>query len=392
MGKRDIYGHEEKLKWWTRKITDSDFEEETKKEILDFFNYCSATALSVDRILFYANRLYPLARMLKKPFKQATRAEIETVVAEIERNDKLSAATKGIYRVTLKKLYKWLEGNGTVYPEKVAWIKTQNGIKKMLPEDLLTKEDVDKLVDAAENPRDKAFIAVLYESGCRIGEIASLQLKCVSFDEYGAVLIVDGKTGMRRVRLISSVHLLTSWLGYHMDRQNPNAYLWIKLTRQRGKPLDYDAIRIQIFKIARKAGVKKRVNPHSFRHARATELARLGLNQAQMSAYLGWVPDTNMAATYIHLSGADLDNALLSAYGMKKPDDEGNKPKCPRCFKPNTIEARFCTACGMPMSLRAAVETDDENKEFRKEVAGLKELLKDTEVKAFLASKMNGKH
>lgn len=391
MEKRDIYGNSKKLDWWIRRIKASDFAEATKKEILDFFDNCSATGLSLHRITFYADRLYPLANMLGKPFKEASRADIEAILAKIERNDKLSHATKGIYKVTLKKFYKWLEGNGTVCPEKVAWIKIREGGNHMLPEDLLTKEDIEKLVDAAENPRDKALISLLYETGCRIGEIASLQIKNISFDEYGAVLIVNGKTGMRRVRIIVSVHYLTTWLEHHTEKQNPNAYVWTKLTREHGKPMDYDTIRCQIAKIAHKAGVKKRVNPHSFRHARATELAKMGLNEVQMSAYLGWVPNTDMAGTYIHLSGADLDNTLLSAYGIKKPDEQNTKQKCARCFKLNTIQARFCEGCGMPLSLRAAVEMEDKRVEFDKKISTIMTLLKDTDVQEFLADKLASK-
>lgn len=42
------------------------------------------------------------------------------------------------------------------------------------------------------------------ESCCRIGEILSLKIKNIQFDEYGIVLTVNGKTGMRRVRIIDS--------------------------------------------------------------------------------------------------------------------------------------------------------------------------------------------
>ena len=388
MEKRDIYEKKVKMDWWLRRIKASDLAEATKKEILDFFDNCAATGLSMHRILFYADRLYPIAKMLGKPFREASRADIEAIVAQIERNDKLSPDTKGIYRVTLKKFYKWLEGNGTVCPDKVAWIKIRSSKNHILPEELLTKEDIDKLMDTAQNPRDKAIISLLYESGCRIGEMATLQLKNISFDEYGAILMVDGKTGRRRVRIIASVHYLTTWLEHHTDKKNPNAYLWTNLTWQHGKPMDYDTFRLQISKIAKKAGVQKRVNPHAFRHARATELAKMGLNEAQMSAYLGWVPDTDMAGTYIHLSGADLDNVLLGAYGIKKPDDQNTTPKCARCFKLNTVAARFCEGCGMPLSLRAAVEMEDKRVEFEKKIEPLMELLQSEEIRVYLADKL----
>ena len=52
---------------------------------------------------------------------------------------------------------------------------------------LLTEDDIKKLVEATDHPRNKALISLLYESGCRVGEIASLQINNVAFDEKGAV-------------------------------------------------------------------------------------------------------------------------------------------------------------------------------------------------------------
>lgn len=58
------------------------------------------------------------------------------------------------------------------------------------------------MINTAKHPRDKALIAILYDSGARVGEIAGLLVKHVSFDQLGAVIMVKGKTGMRRVRLV----------------------------------------------------------------------------------------------------------------------------------------------------------------------------------------------
>jgi len=77
---------------------------------------------------------------------------------------------------------------------------------------MFTEEDTKNMINAAENPRDKAFIAVLYESGCRIGEMPFLRLKHIKFDQYGAQLLGDGKPGYRRIRIIASAPYLTEWI------------------------------------------------------------------------------------------------------------------------------------------------------------------------------------
>ena len=91
---------------------------------------------------------------------------------------------------------------------------------RILPEELLTQDDVKALVDATERSRDRALILTLYETGGRIGEVLSLRIRNVQFDEYGAVLIVGGKTGMRRVRIVASSPALAGWLRDHPKRRS----------------------------------------------------------------------------------------------------------------------------------------------------------------------------
>jgi len=105
-----------------------------------------------------------------------------------------------------------MKSNENEFPPEVKWIKACcRGTHFKLPDDLPSADDVQKLIDTATNARDKALISVLYESGCRIGELLTLRVKNVEFDDYGAVLHVNGKTGPRRVRIIHSVLGLQTW-------------------------------------------------------------------------------------------------------------------------------------------------------------------------------------
>jgi integrase len=102
------------------------------------------------------------------------------------------------------------------------------------------------------NPRDKALISVLYESGCRIGEILSLKIRNVEFDNNGAVLIVNGKTGQRRVRLIHSVPRLMAWLEHHPKNNDPDTSLWVCLSsRNNSERLVHQSVASILKKILR---------------------------------------------------------------------------------------------------------------------------------------------
>jgi len=207
-------------------------------------------------------------------FDAATKSDIEDLVFKIERSD-YSPWTKRDYKVVLKRFYRWLKGNDEEYPEEIKWIKTTLKAKdELLPEDLLTEDEVMKLVEACSNPRDKAFIITLYESDARIGEVGSMRMRDVSFEGSYARLMLKGKTGSRRVIVVAAVPYLQTWIQNHPLKHDPDAPLWVNLgTVNRFKAMSYPAL-AKILKVAAKrAGLSKKVHPHKLRHSRATFLA-----------------------------------------------------------------------------------------------------------------------
>jgi len=325
--------------------------------------------------------------MLGKGFKRANKDDIVRVVAEIEKEN-LSDRTKLNEKISLKRFYKWLNGDEE-FPENVKWIKTTRSKgKRILPENLLTEEEVKKIAEAAMNQRDRALVLVLYETGCRIGEVLSLRIGNVQFDRYGAILVVDGKTGPRRVRIISSAPALANWLDHHPHKAEPNAALWISFDKISSmQALQYFACRKMLRELALRTSITKKVNPHSFRHARASRLAN-SLTESQMKEYLGWTQDSNMASVYVHLSGRDIDNALLRVNGIKvetKQDESVLRiVKCMRCETDNSPASRFCTKCGSPLDLKTAIELQDEEKMTD---AVMNILMEDKEFKEFVRSR-----
>jgi len=70
----------------------------------------------------------------------------------------------------------------------------------------------------------------------------------------------------------------------------------------------------KIKKIAKRAGIKKRIYPHLFRHTRATRLLS-ELSESIGAKYLGWVPGSNMVRIYVHLANEDVEEAILKMHG-----------------------------------------------------------------------------
>jgi site-specific recombinase XerD len=361
MEKIDIYNCKRKLQLAQDNVRNSpNISESNKRDILAFNDYCFAEGLGVDRVIHYTWILKRLAEEIGKDFRAAGKPDIVRLVANVETR-RISAWTKHDYRITLRKFFRWLRNKSN--PQEVSWIKIGNGVRNhKLPEELLTEKDVEKLIKAARDVQIKALVAVLWEGGFRVGELLSLRIKHVELEERLGRLVVDGKTGMRRVVVLLSLPYLTQWLNLHPCKEDPSSPLWLQ---RNGKPLNYPDVRNRLQDLARKAGIKKKVNPHGFRHARATFLSQ-HFTEAQLSQYLGWIPGTKMAAVYVHLSGRDLEEPLLKLYGLQKEEtheESSLKPlTCWKCKTVNPADSIVCVHCGMFLKVETAVQAEEKNK------------------------------
>jgi len=201
----------------------------------------------------------------------------------------------------------------------------------------------------------------------------------------------NGKTGERRVLLLAAAPYLAQWLNIHPFRDNREAPLWVQIGSKNNAVtghektgtvgcMQYSTLRSLLRTLARRAGVKKKVNPHAFRHARATFLAKY-MTESQLKQFFGWKQASRMAAVYVHLSGRDTDDAVMKVYGMEKKESVEPSAltplRCLACTQPNPGSARFCSRCGRPLNMRTAMKIEDANQmlnELVKNPEGLKEL------------------
>jgi integrase len=217
--------------------------------------------------------------------------------------------------------------------------------RKSVNDKIVADDDVKRLIEGAGNLRDRLLVEMFDELGSRRGEMWRLKIKDVQFDSYGAILTLDGKTGVRRRRVYNSIPDLRAWLNEHPDRKNPFAPLFLTSA---GKPFSspkgmYDVIR----KLSKRI-LGRPVHPHQFRHARATHDSSLFTDREMMKLY-GWNrPD--MVAVYSHLSMKDVEDKDLILHGLKSRE-EVLRPitqiqKCTACQESNAPIAVYCCKCG----------------------------------------------
>jgi integrase len=315
--------------------------------------------------------LLNLTRFLGKDWTKVTKENIDDLVYMIMSKyaDETGKETNYSYdhKKILKIFFRWIklgsrEFNEVGDPLETKHVKMKKVRDKIIREDLLTEDDLSRLLHACgENQRDRAFIDCHFEGGTRPGEILNLLIRHVKFDKYGAILHVDGKTGARTVRLVKSTPNLAAWLAIHPMKDNPESPLWIMINkRDYGQTMSYTAATSMLQRRARMAHFTKRVHLNLFRHSEATESAKF-MTEAQLRKRHGWSPESKMPAKYVHLVNSDVDDVIFEHLGIKKKEEQKIRvPQiCNICQMPNSVESTICSKCGKPLNLKTATEIDE---------------------------------
>jgi integrase len=284
-----------------------------------------------------------------------TKTDAERIVAAINARPN-KASTKSDNKLLLRKLIQYAKkGNcakGTPLPREVNWISLsiKETNPRVTPENLLTQDEITAILKAATNRRDRAMIYVLFEAALRPSELLTMRTNGVIFKDNHCLITANGKTGIKRIPLVTSSRPLLEWLEEHPHRDDPSAPLWCSLDHSHeGKRLSYTHFRLIIKRLAQKAGIKKSIWPYLYRHTSLTAMAKV-FTECRHEQLAGGTYGSKMAWRYVHFSARDLEDAMLELHGLKMPSKaEGLAKliKCPRCSSKNPFGDTRCTTCGM---------------------------------------------
>jgi site-specific recombinase XerD len=171
-----------------------------------------------------------------------------------------------------------------------------------LDADLLTGAELELLMRscsrrAPTGVRNRALIAVLWRCGLRLGEALALAPKDLDPDQ-GTLVVQRGKGGKRRVVGVDAgtAALDGRWLEVRRRRGINGRTLFCSL---QGRPMDQSYVRHLLPRLARKAGVERRVHAHGLRHAFAVDMVRSGAPLYVVRDALG---HSSVATTQVYLS------------------------------------------------------------------------------------------
>lgn len=222
----------------------------------------------------------------------------------------------------LRSFYRYLLLDGYMENDPTELLESPH-IRNHLP-DVLSTVEIDMLEETIdlskwEGQRNKAIIEVLFSCGLRVSELVNLKLSDLYLDSK--FIRILGKGNKERLVPISpkAIKELNYWF---IDRREmkikPGEEDYVFLNR-RGSHLTRTMILIMIKRLAKEAGIKKNISPHTLRHSFATSLLEGGADLRAIQAMLGH-EDIATTEIYTHIDTTTLRQEILEHHPRNKKE------------------------------------------------------------------------
>lgn len=183
--------------------------------------------------------------------------------------------------------------------------------------DTLSLPDINKIIGAIEvnsdlGKRNQCIIEVLYGCGLRVSELIELKISNINFQEN--YIKVNGKGNKTRFVPLAdyTAELLKSYIDDVRSKNKINKkYEDTLFLNSRGTSMSRVIVFLIIKELTDKAGVSKKISPHTFRHSFATHLLQNGADLRYIQEMLGHSSITT-TEIYTHLKTEELRDVILS--------------------------------------------------------------------------------
>jgi len=184
---------------------------------------------------------------------------------------------------------------------------------KRLPT-VLSQDEVARLIESANNLLDYAMLMTLYATGVRRAELSRLKVEDIDSQRM-IVHIRQGKGN--RDRDVPLTPKLLKTLREYWQWMKPKTYLFPGMVKnwRADKPLTPSCVWSAVQDAAKRAGITKRLSPHTLRHSWATHLLENGTDLRTIQMLMGHA-DLRATSVYLHLSRRHLQAVINPAEAM----------------------------------------------------------------------------
>ncbi|MBI2968973.1 MAG: site-specific tyrosine recombinase XerD [Bacteroidetes bacterium] len=275
----------------------------------------SLSANSVESYSRDINRLYQFASLnTPVPAPDRIRTAFFTGFLNWLNSMGISAATQARMISSLRAFYKYLIIEDIIKKNPARLLETPR-IPRKLP-DVLSVKDISSLMggidrSAPEGERNCAMLETLYGCGLRVSELVNLKIDDVHFQE-GFVRVLGKGNKQRLVPLGSyaAKHIKIYFENIRSHIRPVKGNEDVLFLNRRGGKLSRQMVFIIIRYLCRKAGIRKKVGPHTFRHSFATHLVEGGADLRAVQEMLGHASITT-TEIYTHLDREYLRSELI---------------------------------------------------------------------------------
>ena len=289
--------------------------EEYKVKFLEYLKY--EKNYSSHTIIGYTNHLEHFLDFLKdKNINNYNNVSYNMIRSYINKlyEDKYTSKSICNYISSLRSFFKYLKNEEVIKNNPMVLIQNPK-LEKKLPK-YLYYEDMEKILNIPDlntdiGIRDALILELLYVTGRRVSELVNIKLSDIDYNDRK--IKINGKGNKERIVLYGTrcEELLNKYLKIRGNfLKNSNDYL---ILGKMGKKINDRMIRTIISDIVRKAGVKLKISPHTFRHTFATHMLNEGADLRSVQELLG---HENLSTTtiYTHVTNERLRNVYLHTH------------------------------------------------------------------------------
>jgi integrase/recombinase XerD len=263
--------------------------------------------LSERTIESYAGDLLAIAATAKKPASDVTEADLEKAITAW-RAQGLGSRTLHRRLSALRTYVTFLRETDANRKDPTSRLELANekrSLPKTLSRETITKILAEPNVATLEGLRDRALLELLYASGVRVSEAASLERSALKLPEH--LVRVFGKGSKERLVPMgeSAAGWITRYLAEAYPKLNPGFACENLFVTDGPRAFTRQEIWLLVRNHARAAGVAGHVSPHMFRHSFATHLLEGGMNLRSVQTLLGHA-DISTTQVYTHVEQARL--------------------------------------------------------------------------------------